>query len=304
MPSEQDIFRRAMDRLARVPPEVLRLSQQRIRGNLNVALGLTKPLPLPDATPADLTGLRRPFYIGGATALLCLFVVGGALVLGRLERRPASTLVAKSASRQTLQSQAPVPSPRSAIPVPPPVTPDIPKPKPKPDPKPDEVQPSRAATQPQSAGPPPVQARRQQARFTLLPPGEGKVILDRACGACHRAAAVGLSHYATRGEYAEVISRMIAMGAQVSEQEAPVLTDYLFDNLGPKTPPEVDSAGRAILQRACTSCHSLNGIESYSYDSEDPYRELVSTMVSYGATLSEAEEETLIRYLFTTYGKP
>lgn len=96
---------------------------------------------------------------------------------------------------------------------------------------------------------------------------------------------------------------MIAMGAQVTEQEAPVLTGYLFDNLRAKPTPEVDTAGQAILERACTGCHSLNGIENYSYDSEDPYRELVSTMVSYGATLTEAEKATLIRYLFTTYGK-
>lgn len=295
MPSEKDIFRRALGRLGRVPPEVLRLSRQRIRGNLNVDLRLTAPLPLPDATPADLTVLRRPFYIGGAAALLCLFVVGGALVLWRVERRPASTLVAKSASTPTSESQARVPSPRSGLAAPPSVTPDLPKP--------NKTQPSKAPAQPQSAGPPPVQARRPRVLFTLLPPGEGKVILDRACDACHRAAAVGLYHYATRAEYAEVVSRMIAMGAQVSEQEAPVLTDYLFDNLQAKPAREVDTAGRAILERACTGCHSLNGIENYSYDSEDPYRELVSAMVSYGATLSEAEKATLIRYLFTTYGK-
>jgi hypothetical protein len=110
-------------------------------------------------------------------------------------------------------------------------------------------------------------------------------------------------HYATRAEYAEVVSRMIAMGARVSEQEAPVLTDYLFDNLAAKPTREVDAAGQAILERACTGCHSLNGIEKYSYDSEGPYRELVSTMISYGATLSETEKTTLIRYLFRTYGK-
>jgi mono/diheme cytochrome c family protein len=140
-------------------------------------------------------------------------------------------------------------------------------------------------------------------RFTLLPPGDGKVILDRACGGCHRSAAVGMSHYATRAEYAQVVSRMISMGAQVSEQEAVVLTDYLFDNLATKPDRETDAAGRAILERACTGCHSLNGIENYAYDSEDPYKELVSTMVSYGATLSDAEKTTLVRYLFTTYGK-
>jgi cytochrome c5 len=137
----------------------------------------------------------------------------------------------------------------------------------------------------------------------LLPPGEGRVILDRACGACHRAAAVGAYHFATRAQYAEVVSRMIAKGAQVSEEEAAVLTGYLFDNLGTKPEREVETAGPEILERSCTVCHSLNGIENYSYDSEDPYRELVSTMVSYGATLTEAEKTTLVRYLFATYGK-
>jgi len=287
MPSEKDILRRALGRLGRVPPEVLSLSRQRVRENLTIDPRLTAPLPPPDATPADLTALRRPFYIGGAMALVCLLIVGGAVARWKLERRPASPLVAKSASPQTAESQVPVPPPRSSIAVLPPVRP----------------QPSRAATQPQAAVPPPVQAPRRQLQFTLLPPGEGKVILDRACGACHRAASVGLYHYATRAQYAEVVSRMIAKGAEVSEQEAAVLTDYLFENLAAKPAPDVETAGRAILERACTGCHNLNGIENYSYNSEDPYRELVSTMVSYGATLSEAEKATLIQYLFTTYGK-
>jgi cytochrome c5 len=293
MRSEKDTLRRALGRLGRVPPEELGLSRQRVREHLTIDPQLMARLPPPDATPADLTGLRRPFYIAGAMALLCLFVVGGAVVRRRLETRSASALVSKSASTRTSGSQA-VRSSRSGIELPPSVASALPNPS--------KTHPSRAPTQPQAAGPLPVHPPRR-VRFTLLPPGEGKVILDRACGGCHRAASVGSYHYATRAQYAEVVSRMIAMGAQVSEQEAPVLTDYLFENLGAKPAPEVDTKGRAILERACTGCHSLNGIENYSYDSEDPYKELVATMVSYGATLSEAEKTTLIRYLFTTYGK-
>jgi cytochrome c5 len=295
MPSEKDILRRALGRLGRVPPEVLGLSRERVRENLKTDLRLTARLPSPDATPADLTPLRRPFYIGGAIALVCLFIAGGVVVRWRFESRSASTLAAKTASTQTSESQASAQSPHSAMEAPLPVTSALPKP--------DKTQASRAAAPSPAAGPSAVQAPRPPVQFTLLPPGEGKVILDRACGACHRAAAVGSYHYATRAQYAEVVSRMIAKGAQISEQEAPVLTDYLFDNLGAKPAPELDAAARAILERACTGCHSLNGIENYSYDSEDPYRELVSTMVSYGATLSEAEKTTLIQYLFTTYGK-
>jgi hypothetical protein len=295
MPSEKDILRRALGRLGRVPPELLGLSRQRVRENLKTDLRLTARLPSPDGTPADLTPLRRPFYIGGAMVLMCLLIAGGVVVRWRFESRSASTLAAKTASTQTSESQASAQSPRSAVETPPPATSALPKP--------NKTKASRVAVPSPAVGPPTDQARRPRVQFTLLPPGEGKMILDRACGACHRAAAVGSYHYATRAQYAEVVSRMIAMGAQISEQEAPVLTDYLFDNLAAKPAPELETAARAILERSCTGCHSLNGIENYSYDSEDPYRELVSTMVSYGATLSEAEKTMLIQYLFTTYGK-
>ena len=237
MPSEKDILRRALGRLGRVPPEVLSVSRQRVRGNLKRELRPAAPLPPPDAAPADLTVLRRPFYIAGAIALLGLLIVGGALVRLRLERQYASNLAPKSASMRTSESQAPIQSARSVIELPPSVTPARPKRK--------KRQPSRAATLRQAADPLLAQAPRPRARFTLLPPGAGKVILDRACDACHRAAAVGAYHYATRAQYAEVVSRMIAMGAPVSEQEAPVLTDYLFDNLRAKPEREVESAGQS-----------------------------------------------------------
>jgi cytochrome c5 len=214
-----------------------------------------------------------------------------AVVRWRPEPRSTSTPAPKSASEQISDSQQPVKSLRPDVEL-------TPAP-----PEPNKSQPSKTATQPAAIESPPVQPRRSQARFTLLPPGEGRVILDRACGACHRAAAVGAYHFATRTQYAEVVSRMIAMGAQVSEQEAAVLTGYLFDNLGTKPEREVETTGRAILERSCTVCHSLNGIENYSYDSEGPYRELVSTMISYGATLTEAEKTILVQYLFAAYGK-
>jgi hypothetical protein len=120
---------------------------------------------------------------------------------------------------------------------------------------------------------------------------------------CHRAAAVGTHRFATKAEYAALVSRMIGMGAPVSKHEADVLVDYLFDNLGAKPELRVETSGSAILERACTGCHSLNGIERYAYGSEGPYKELVSSMISYGAVLSQEDKTTLIQYLFATYGK-
>jgi mono/diheme cytochrome c family protein len=293
MHSEKDLLSRALGRLGRVPPGVLDATRERIRRNLKTGHRSMAPLPPPDATRANLTALRRPFYIAGAMATVCILIAIGAVLQWRPGVRPTSTPAPKSTSRQTSESQPSAPPLRSSVEAPPSVTPAPVKPKRAPRPK--------ADTQPAES--PPVQASRLDARFPLLPPGDGRVILDRACGACHRAAAVGNYHFATRAEYDELVSRMIAMGAPVSEQEAVVLIDYLYDNFGTKPERELDTAGRAILQRACTVCHSLNGIENYSYDSEGPYEELISTMVSYGAKLSEAEKTTLIRYLFATYGK-
>src|SRR5215471_2278210 len=291
MRSEKDILNRALGRLGRVPEEALDSSRERVRRNLKAGVRPLVPLlPLPDATQANVTALRRPLYVAGAMASVCILIVIGALVQWRPGARSASTLTPQSASKQISESQPPAQLLPPSVEVTPSVTPA--------SQKSNKRRPAKAATQPADAEPPSVQPARSQARFTLLPPGDGRVILDRACGACHRAAAVGASHFATRAQYAEVVSRMIAMGAQVSEQEAGVLIDYLYDNLRTQSAQEVDTAGRAILERACTACHSLNGIEKYSYDSEDAYRELVSTMVSYGATLSEAEKTALVRYLF------
>jgi hypothetical protein len=65
---------------------------------------------------------------------------------------------------------------------------------------------------------------------------------------------------------------------------------------------EPDS-GRAVLDRVCTVCHSLRGIEKHSYTSPDVYKELVSDMISRGAVVSEEEMATIVEYLYRTYGQ-
>src|SRR5262249_30641753 len=151
---------------------------------------------LPDATQANLSALRRPLYVAGAMALVCILIVIGAVVQWRPDARSTPTL-AKSASKQTSESQPSAQPLQPSAEAPPSVTP-VPV-------KPTRGTRPKADTQP-AAAEPPIQASRSQVRFPLLPPGDGRVILDRACGACHRAAAVGNSHFATRAEYAEVVS--------------------------------------------------------------------------------------------------
>ena len=145
----------------------------------------------------------------------------------------------------------------------------------------------------------------QQSRF---PEGAGRAILERACGSCHDAGAITTSHFATPGEYKDIIDAMIGSGAQVSETEKPVLVDYLFTNFGKK--PEAGAApataadpGKAILEAACTVCHGLDGLANHSYTSKEPYQSLVDNMIAYGASVTDAQKPVLVEYMLKTYGK-
>ena len=71
-------------------------------------------------------------------------------------------------------------------------------------------------------------------------------------------------------------------------------------------PVQVQSDGdpaRAVLDRVCTVCHGLRGIEKYSYKNPDAYKELVSDMISRGAVISDEEIATIVEYLYKTYGQ-
>jgi len=84
-----------------------------------------------------------------------------------------------------------------------------------------------------------------------LPDGPGKDVTVRACGTCHegrRAASVRL----TRDGWAAVIEDMQQRGAKVSEQEFPVILDYLTTHfLGEALQPlNLNTASQIDLEAA------------------------------------------------------
>jgi competence protein ComEA len=84
-----------------------------------------------------------------------------------------------------------------------------------------------------------------------LPDGPGKDVTVRACGTCHegrRAASVRL----TRDGWAAVIEDMQKRGAKVSEQEFPVILDYLTTHfLGEAVQPlNLNTASQIDLEAA------------------------------------------------------
>ena len=65
-----------------------------------------------------------------------------------------------------------------------------------------------------------------------------------------------------------------------------------------------DGPGKKILQTSCTSCHELTEVTKFKgYYTKDNWREVVVTMVKYGAQLREREDEILVDYLAKNLGR-
>jgi hypothetical protein len=59
-----------------------------------------------------------------------------------------------------------------------------------------------------------------------------------------------------------------------------------------------EGQGKKILTTACTRCHGLEEVTKFrGYYTKDDWRDIVGTMVKYGAELKEGEPEVLINYL-------
>jgi hypothetical protein len=65
-----------------------------------------------------------------------------------------------------------------------------------------------------------------------------------------------------------------------------------------------DGEGKTILESRCTSCHELSEVTKFrGYYNRSQWRDIVITMVEYGADLKKPEIETLADYLAQHLGK-
>jgi cytochrome c5 len=65
-----------------------------------------------------------------------------------------------------------------------------------------------------------------------------------------------------------------------------------------------DGEGKKILESRCTSCHELSEVTKFrGYYNRAQWRDIVVTMVEYGADLKAPEIETLSDYLARHLGK-
>jgi hypothetical protein len=68
--------------------------------------------------------------------------------------------------------------------------------------------------------------------------------------------------------------------------------------------PEEDARQRALLERTCTDCHSVEQATAYPGASRDRWNEIVTEMAGRGANATNAEYEAIVDYLVRHYGPP
>jgi cytochrome c5 len=85
---------------------------------------------------------------------------------------------------------------------------------------------------------------------------------------------------------------------------AGLLTTPAATQSSPSNDDLPDGEGKKILESRCTSCHELSEVTKFrGYYNRAQWRDIVITMVEYGADLKKPEIETLADYLAQHLGK-
>lgn len=63
-----------------------------------------------------------------------------------------------------------------------------------------------------------------------------------------------------------------------------------------------DGPGKDVTVKACTSCHDADNFTSKKHTKAE-WKEVVDTMVAYGAEVSDADSEIITTYLAKYFGK-
>lgn len=135
---------------------------------------------------------------------------------------------------------------------------------------------------------------------------KGRLAVTQVCVGCHGAGGGIMRMLEVREksaeEWRETVYRMIGRGAQVLPDEIEPLTAYLASSTrrgGPQaaatTQGQPRTEANAILARRCQRCHDLERATTKPASGEWP--SIIDRMITLGATVTAAEQQTLIDYL-------
>ncbi len=143
---------------------------------------------------------------------------------------------------------------------------------------------------------------------------KGRQVVAQVCATCHTTIVRMVQvHKQTAEQWKDTVYFMISRGAQIMPDEIEPVTAFLAATAGrnPQTSTQPSGRGRpgaggsgqqapeadgeAILQRNCQQCHE-SATASKKLDSED-WSAVITRMMTYGARLTPADQQTLIAYL-------
>lgn len=124
----------------------------------------------------------------------------------------------------------------------------------------------------------------------------GEQILSASCQECHerRRIEIQAKDY---NSWLETVSAMIDNGAEIENEEVPVLLEYLTVFHGPLP----DGVGKDVLLNTCTMCHDLQRIK-LGRRSPPEWEETLVTMLNEGAPINDDEFDRVHHYLSTYFG--
>ena len=65
-----------------------------------------------------------------------------------------------------------------------------------------------------------------------------------------------------------------------------------------------EGRGRDVLLSACTACHELKEVTKFrGFYTKDEWKDIVVTMVKYGAVVRDEDVPVLVDYLYRNFGK-
>jgi mono/diheme cytochrome c family protein len=132
---------------------------------------------------------------------------------------------------------------------------------------------------------------------------KGRVAVTQVCVGCHGGGVMRMLdvRQKTAQEWRETVYRMIGRGAQIFPDEIEPITAYLVSSTG-KKPSAATAANqggpsdaRTILERRCQQCHDIARATTIPASSD--WRTTLDRMVTLGASITSAEQQTLLEYL-------
>jgi hypothetical protein len=133
---------------------------------------------------------------------------------------------------------------------------------------------------------------------------EPAALVEKACLSCHTLETIAKKK-ATKDEWRETVTAMVAKGAPLKPGEADIVTGFLAAKYGRAITAEEarkrDARGKELVESVCVLCHEFARISTEAL-TRDQWAGEIRGMLAEGAPLTDEEFEIVVDYLTKTYG--